>query len=290
MKRPKNVMLGGVFMLLFSIFLGMMAGLSKFAQETASPYQVVFFQQLVGLVCITPVVLARRGIRGLATKRFSLHLTRDVAGVLAYLTLFMTVRYVPLVNAVLFNNTGPLFVPFIVAFWFHKRIPWQTWIGILIGFAGVVLILQPGGALFQPVMILGLVSGFCMAITFVTQRILNKTEGLFLVLFYYFLVSSIVMLPLAIWQWMPLDPHTLGALIGIGILNLAAQNCMVFAFSYYTTSILAPLIYFAVIWSGIIDWIFWQTIPNWLSLTGIALVILGGVLSLVLGPMGRTER
>jgi drug/metabolite transporter (DMT)-like permease len=272
-------------MFLTSLFSAEVVAVSKYVQQHVSPYEVVFFQSAVGLICTIPLLAVMEGWRGLATKCLGHHLVRDVSGILGYLLLFIALNYMSLTEATLLNSTGPLFVPFIFWVWLHERIPARLWWGIVIGFLGVVFILQPFQEAFHWQLILALGSGLGMGISFVAIRLLLRTEGPYVILFYYFLVGVIMTLPLAIWKWTPaaswLDWLYL-LLVGLG--TLGVQLTMVWAFQRGRASVLSPLIYLVLVWTTIIDWLVWKQVPNWLSWVGILLVVVGGILSLILRP------
>lgn len=280
--RRQNLWLGLLFMFLAGLALAEVGAVGKVVQQRVSPLVVVFVQNLVSLLCVIPIVLIRRGWRGFATQHIGLHLIRDFAGSIGFLLFFISLSYISLTDGILLNNTGPLFVPFIVWVWLHHRFPTRMYWGVILGFIGVVFILQPKHDGFQWAMLLALLSGITMAITFVAIRLLNRTEGPFVILFYYFLVGSLLTLPLAIWKWQAIAPldWLLMILVGAGILLL--QVSMVLAFQWGAASVLAPLIYLSLIWSTLIDWLVWNQVPNWLSTIGIVLVVIGGVVSLVL--------
>lgn len=281
-RRTERIWLGALLMIFASLGTGAMSGFSKYAQQAVSPYELLFIQSLLGVICLFPVILICRGWKGFKTTRIATHLFRDFTGVASYLLFFLTVSRVSLVDAMLLYNTGPLFVPFIVWIWSHHRPPFKTWWGVIVGFVGVVLVLHPSEAGFNLVMIVGLASGLFLGLAYVGIRILNQTEWPFLALFYYYLVSTIILLPLALWQWRPAGLFPWLAMLGNAVSVLITLICTTYAFSFGRVLILSALIYLSIVWSGCIDWVFWSSVPRTESLIGAALVIVGGVLSILL--------
>ena len=85
----------------------------------------------------------------LRTSRTWLHILRAAAGLLSQVLMFVAVKRMPLVNAVLLSNSAPLFIPLVTWVWLKERIGGMVWVSLLIGFAGVILILKPGLALLS---------------------------------------------------------------------------------------------------------------------------------------------
>ncbi len=133
-------------------------------------------------------------------------------------------------------------------------IPFDTF--LIIGFIGIVLILQPGASVFSWATPLAIVAGVFSAIALVTVGRLNLTEPSARILFYYLLY-----------------------LIGIGLTMAIAQFLLILAYEYASPSRVAPFNYSVVIFSGLIGWAVWNEIPNVLSLVGTLLVCAGGILS-----------
>ncbi len=270
-------------MLLSSLASGGMAAFGKEAGRFVTAYQIVFIQNLFGALCLFPMILMRWGWSGFKTQMVAAHLLRDLAGTACFVLFFLAVADISLINAVLLLNTAPLLMPFVVWVWIRRRPEARIWWGVVVGFIGVVLILNPGASAFQPGMILGFLSGLLSAIAYVTVRFLNRTEEPLLINFYYFLVGSLLLLPVAIWQWRATGWWGWSMLIGNAVCVVLSLITVTWAFRLGRIYVLSALIYLAIIWSGILGWIFWGTIPTFLSAIGAILVILGGLLSIFLG-------
>src|SRR5207244_1284592 len=108
---------------------------------------------------------------------------------------------VPLLDGVLQQNSAPLWVPFVAMIWVRKKLPISVWLGSMVGFVGIVLILKPGAEMLQPGVVLGILSGVSLGVALVAIKRLSYTEPTNRILFYYFLFGTIVTLPFALLQW-----------------------------------------------------------------------------------------
>ena len=142
----------------------------------------------------------------LKTSRIGLVFVRTISGLLAFAFLFISAKKTTITNAILLNNTAPLFVPFIALIWRKKSLNHKLWPGIIVGLIGVGWILKPGvapGNQFWNIEVgslCGVLSGFCLSISMISMRVL-RTERLFTVLFYYYLFSSLFVLPFSLYEW-----------------------------------------------------------------------------------------
>jgi drug/metabolite transporter (DMT)-like permease len=272
--------LGILLTVLAFLSVAIMSAFGKAAAPFVSSGVLVFFQNSISLVLLLPWVL-RGGSANFTTSHLGLHVVRGVTGMLSQYFMFVALNYIPLVDAVLLVNAAPLFIPLITWIWLKQTISGKMWMSLIIGFIGIVLILQPGASVFSWATPLAIVAGVFSAIALVTVGRLNLTEPSARILFYYFLISSILTTPLVIIRWSPPEPKAWMYLIGIGVTMAIAQFLLIVAYEYASPSHVAPFNYSVVIFSGLIGWAVWNEIPNALSWVGTLLVCAGGILSVI---------
>jgi drug/metabolite transporter (DMT)-like permease len=259
-----------------------MSALAKAAAGVPAPV-MAFFQSAISLAIFAPWAL-RKGVRALETQRLPLHLLRAGGGVASQVLMFVAVKRLPLVNAVLLANSAPLFIPLIGWAWLKTTVRAPVLVGLGLGFVGVVLVLRPGVKLFSdPVALVALAAAGFSAFALVSVNQLSETEPASRVLFYYFLLSSAASAPFALWTWTPLEGAQWGLLGGIGALMSASQFLILEAYERASASRIAAFNYSVVVFSGLIGWAVWKDTPGWLSLIGVLLVTAGGVVSTTLG-------
>jgi drug/metabolite transporter (DMT)-like permease len=274
--QQTNLVQGAIYVTCCYLCLALFSACAKVASETVSTFTVLFFQNFICFLFNLPKAL--RG--GLKTEHPYLHLTRDLFGFASYFLFVLSVAYIPLTNAVLLSNSAPLWIPFIIWIWFKKKVPPYLWGSLILGFIGIVLILKPGSDIIDKASLLALVSGIFIAVALVAIRRLTLTEPPSRTLFYYFLLGSVVSLP-----GFMLDLSAafrfpaLYFLVGGAVLFYLVQIFIIKGLSRGKASTLSPLVYTVVLFSAILDRIFWHKIPDLLSLIGMGLVIIGGIIS-----------
>ena len=279
-QRTGNLGLGILLTVLAFLSVAIMSAFGKAASKSISSGVLVFFQNSISLVLLLPWVI-REGIGNLKTDHLGLHCVRGISGMLSQYFLFVALNYIPLVDAVLLVNAAPLFIPLITWIWLKHKISTRLWLSLVIGFVGIILILQPGRDVFSWATPLALVAGFFSAIALVTVGRLNTTEPSLRILFYYFLISTILTAPLLITKWSSPEPKAWIYLIGIGLTMAIAQLLLILAYEQASPSRVSPFNYSVVVFSGLIGWIAWNEVPNALSIIGTILVCAGGILSVI---------
>jgi drug/metabolite transporter (DMT)-like permease len=274
----ENVVLGGGLIVAAFFFVAVMGALGK-AAENVPTGVIVFFQSFISLLLFLPWVL-RHGTSELKTKRVALHVLRALAGLLTQALMFVAVKNMPLMSAILLSKSAPLFIPLMTSAWLKEKVNGMVWSSVIVGFLGIVLVLKPStGALSNPYAVIAVCAAIFSALGLVTVNRLSATEPTERVLFYYFLISSLASAPFAATESHNFSSRDWMYLIGIGICMAAAQLLIVLAYHHASAGRIAPYNYSVVVFSGLFGWLGWNDRPDALTLFGILLVTLGGILS-----------
>lgn len=259
-----------------------MSAFSK-AASGAPPLVILFLQYAISFVVFVPAAVAS-GPANLRTQHFWLQLFRSLAGSVCQLLFFVAVGSIPLLDSVLLSNAAPLFIPIVVYVWFRKTVQPLVWVSLLIGLAGVIMIIKPGPQLFHnPASLIALAAGFFSALALVATNKLADTEPPVRILIYNFGFSTLALIPLCIWAWKPLTTRNWLLLIGVGACYAATQYLIIRAYRYASATELSPFNYSVVIFSGILGWWFFGDVPDVLAVVGTILICAGGILSIEAG-------
>ncbi len=273
-----GVFSGALLITLAFFFVAVMSAFGK-AATGVSVGVLVLFQNGIALLLFAPWTFSG-GIAPLKTKHPWLHVLRAVAGLLSQALMFVAVKKIPLVNAVLLSNSAPLFIPLVTWLWLKEKISAVVWASLLIGFAGVIIVLRPSPALLtNPAALIATSAALFSAFALVSVNQLSRTDPTKRILFYYFLISTIASAPLAIATWKTPTAKDWGLLAGIGISMAASQLLIILAYQHATAARIAPFNYTVVIFSGVIGWLVWGNELSPLSLVGVLLITVGGIVS-----------
>ena len=285
--QEKNPMKGIGLCLIAYSFISLI-GLSEKAISPAVPLSVIlFFQNAICLLLILPGAF-KQGLKVTQTQHINTYIIRILSGLGCYATLFYIIRLIPISEALLYQYSASLWIPFIMLAWLNVRMPKNLWYGILLGFAGLLFILKPDASLVGMVSFLGILCGILQAVSVIAIRILTLSEPTGRLLFYNFLVCTLIMLPLALMHGTVPSLHDSFFLVGVGLSSYLAQQFATIAFKYANATTLAPICYTSIVFTGILGWVFWQEVPETLTFLGMALVIVGCVLSLYMSNKNAT--
>jgi drug/metabolite transporter (DMT)-like permease len=271
---------GALLVIAAALMFASMGVLIRSAAQVLPNEQVVFFRNLFGLLVLIPLLLRRRRLPSLKTARTLLHLTRSLFGLAAMYCFFFALAYLPLSDAVLLNFTAPLFIPFVAVLWLGEQVTARIVSAIVIGFAGVLFILKPGSGVHSWVALVGLASGVFAAVAMVSLRRLSTTEPPLRVVAYYALVCTSVSAVPMIWSWQTPPWQVLALLAGAGAFATTGQYLLSKGYGYAPAAQIGPFTYTAVVFAAAWGWLLWDEVPDRLSLSGTALVVLAGILAI----------
>ncbi len=264
-----------------------MSALSK-AATGVPPLLLLFLQYGISFLVFAPSI-AREGIGMLRTEHLGLHAFRSVSGSICQLLFFLSVQSIPLMDSVLLSNAAPLFIPLVVLVWFRKSVQPMVWLSLLIGLAGIILIIKPGPQMFQnPASLLALLAAVFSALALVATNKLSETEPPMRILVYNFGISTVLLAPVCVFAWKPPTPHQWLLLAGVGGFYALTQYLIILAYRHADAAQISPFNYTVVIFSGLLGWWFFGNVPDGLAVAGALLICAGGILSMRTGhPEGR---
>lgn len=280
-KDRYNIKKAIIFIFIAALSLSLMALFAKLVSIDTKVNMIVFARFLISFLYILSI-LGFRKIRGqktsLKTNHILMHFFRSILGLLALSFLFISLKYIPLVEANLLLMTSAFFIPVISALFLHGKTNIKHWVAIIIGFIGIIFILKPSPELFNPMAILALLAGFTIAIMMILLRRLSKYDHHYVIMFYYFMFICLVSASVSIFNWQKIDFHTMLLLLGVGVFGTIYQEFLIRATSYAPAKITSAMLYTSLIFSVLFDWFFYRDIPNMFSWIGIFMVFFSSIL------------
>jgi drug/metabolite transporter (DMT)-like permease len=277
--RTENLTAGAVLTTAAFFCVALVGTLAKVSGQYTSTGVLLLFQNAICLLFVAPVVM-QGGWRSLRTGKIGLHILRAATGTACWYALFFAITQIPLANATLLTYSAPLWMPLIAWAVTRQRVAAPTWIGAGVGFLGVLLVLQPQGRGFSAGEISALAGALMLAVAMMSVRWLGATEPVKRVLFYYFLLSTVMSIPIAVADWEPIPSPAWPWLICLGLSQLFSQILIVVAYRYASAEKLGPFIYSVIVFTAIIDWAVWHHTPSLSTYLGMGLVIGGGLIAM----------
>ena len=133
--------------------------------------------------------------------------------------------------------------------------------------------------------------GIFSAIAIVMIRHLTKTVSTLQILFYYFLINTVMTALILPFQWQSLPSDILLLLLGVGIFGALYQLFSTLCFAKAPVRLISPIMSICMVTGGLVaDFFIWNQLPNFLSFIGIVCVMLGGTLSIYFGQKELAQR
>lgn len=267
-----------LWMIVASLFFACMGVCVKLGATRFSAGELVFYRGLVGMLAMAFLAYSRHV--PLRTPLWRLHLLRGLSGAVALLFFFYAVGQLPLATATTLNYTSPIFVALLLVCWFGERLRWQAVAAVLLGFGGVVMLLQPTLAPHQwPGAAAGLTAGLLASLAYLSVRMLGRAgEPETRTVFWFSTVTTLVGTPWALQGgWHGMDGTGIAILLGVGGFAAAAQMALTRAYRLGKTMLAANLSYSTVVFSSGFGMLIWdEQLPavGWLA---IVLIVCSGI-------------
>ncbi len=203
-------------------------------------FEILFLRSLVSLVLVL-AVLPRFGLGALRTRRFGLHVVRNVLHFGGQYAWVYAIAMLPLATVFAIEFTMPVWTALLAVLILGERLNRGRIVMLVLGLAGILVILKPGFAIVQPAALAMLAGSFAYAsMNIATKRLVEKDSG-FAILFY----MSAIQLPLgfipALLQWVTPGIADLPWIIAIGAGGLSAHYCLTRALRIADATLVVPI-------------------------------------------------
>lgn len=272
---------GAMLLALSTLLFAIMGVLIREVSAGVNNETVVFFRNFVGALMFLPVILVK-GFAPFRTERLGNHFLRTLYGLAAMYCFFYAIAHLPLADAMVFTYAAPVFTPLLAWWWLRETLNGRIMFMVLLGFAGVLLVAKPTGALFDPKGLAGVAASLLAACAFVSVRALSSTEPASRIVFYFSSFSALLSAIPLLWAWQPLTGEQLGMLLAIGLIATASQLVMSKAYVLAPPGKIGPLSYLAIVFSGIFAWVLWDEVPGLSSWIGAGLIFASTLISISL--------
>lgn len=201
---------------------------------------------------------------------------------LAIAYFFLTALMVmPLANITAILQVLPLTVTLGAALFFREPIGWRRLLAILVGFAGVLLIIRPGPAGFSEGTFYALAAVLCItARDLFTRKISPETPSIVVALSAMVAVfGAASVLSLGV-EWAPLDASALSLLASAAVFIFAGFIFSVMAMRVGEIAVISPFRYSGLLWALGLGWLIFGDWPDAVTLLGAVIVVATGMFTL----------
>jgi drug/metabolite transporter (DMT)-like permease len=275
--RDNHVVRGIMFMIGATVMFAISNALSKWLVAIYPVGEVMFGRSLSSLIVCSAFMLPMTGLAVFATKRVRDHLARGLSQAVSQTFTVLAFSLMPLAGAVAINFSAPLFSALISVIWLKERAGAVRWGALLAGFAGVLIVVQPGADSVQLGALFALANAVMYGSVTVAVRGMSKTESANTLLMWQMATLAVFHAFLLVFgfRW-PTLPHA-GLFVAMGVANAAAQYLWTKALHAAPATAVSPFYYFLLVWSLVLGFAVWGDIPTTSLLIGSAIVVASGL-------------
>lgn len=279
LQSQKNLR-GIVAMLIAMLLFSGNDALMKYARQSLETGQAMFVRGLFAIVILAVVVSAMRGWRDLPHAFHRLALLRAGTESLIATLYIAALSAIALADITAILMLTPLILTAISVLFLGEKVGWRRWSAVIVGFAGILLVVRPGGQvapLWAVLMAFG--SAVLVAVRDVMTRRMPVSIPSLMLTLTTTLATILAGLALIVsWQsWQAMSLPVLATLAGAAVMVLIGSYAIIEAFRDADLSVVSPFRYSVILWAVILGFAMFGEVPTMLSLIGLGLVIASGL-------------
>jgi drug/metabolite transporter (DMT)-like permease len=272
--RPDH---GGIVLYLAAILLFQSTNVfAKYLMQHYPILEVVWARFLFNFLVFLPLFLtpAFRGYMRPVVLRHQLARSGLLYG--TNMVFLAGLSILPLATAASIMFVGPMFLVTLSALVLSERVGPRRWAAVVIGFAGVVVILRPGLS-FTWASLLPLGAAFMYSCYQIVTRRISAAEPVPTIFFFTPMVGAVCSSVVAVFVWKTPTPEGWALMVSMGAVAGSGQYFLIKAFERSQASLLAPFGYSSLIWATFFGFVVFGDLPDHWTIAGAAVVIGAGL-------------
>lgn len=274
--------------LISALLFALMSALVRQLGDVAPVGQMVFFRSAFAIPPVLMIYAFRGELRSaVRTGRPLGQLGRGMLSVCGMFTNFSALTRLPLADATAIQFASPLITVALAAIVLKERVRIYRWSAVLVGFAGVIVMLIPhfdvghyagiAGAVAAIGSLFAITSAVCNAGTVIQTRRLTQSETTSSIVFYFSLVCAIAGALTLPFDWYTPTAAELAGLISLGVLGGVAHIFLTESYRHATASVIAPVDYSSMLWALVLGYWMFGELPSVLVYLGATIVAGAGL-------------
>ncbi|HVQ61384.1 MAG TPA: DMT family transporter [Burkholderiales bacterium] len=255
--------------------------------HTMGSFEILFLRSFMSLAFL--LFLLPRRFAALRTRHFGLHVLRNAFHFGGQYAWVYAISILPLATVFAIEFTMPVWAAVLAMIFLGERLNQGRVVMLVLGVAGVLVMLRPGVAVIQPAALVMLLGAFAYASTMISTKRLSGHDSAFAILFY----MAVIQLPFALipalphWVWPA--PRDLPWVIALGVVGLSAHYCMTRAFRIADAMVVVPIDFLRLPLIAVVGMLLYGEALELPIMLGAVVIFAGTIYSLRRESMGRLE-
>jgi len=236
----------------------------------------VFF---IGFALAASVLAANDGglRRGFATDRPALHVARALLLPINLGCVVLALSLLPLAETTAIGISYPLMITALSALVLGETVGPRRWTAVAVGFVGVMVIVRPGFAVFDPASLIPLAGAALFAVYQILTKILGRTDRTPTIALYTAWVGAIVLSAVAPFEWRTPDATGWALLALVAAAGATGHLLVIKALELTPASVLQPFNFVQILWATLAGFVVFGDLPDAATVAGAGLVVGSGL-------------
>ena len=250
------------------------------AMRELTVFQVMAMRSVLGMFMLWPLVRAAGGLAAMKTTRGPQHVARNVVHYAAQYGWFAALALIPLAQLVAIEFTMPLWSAALAALFLGERVDRWKALGVVLGLAGVTLIVRPSASAVNAGQLIALVAALGFAVSVVLVKSLTRTDAAIVVSFWMLVVQSVLGLLPALWLWRWPSPAVWGWVVVVAFCGTFSHYCFARAMQHAEATVVVPMDFLRVPLTALAGWALYAERVDLFTAAGVGLILGGNLLNL----------
>ena len=272
----------------------------KFISSETNIFLILLFRSTLGIIFLIIFLILKKKPIIIKTKYPFLTIIRVLLFYIAFVLYFFSLTKLSLATAVTLFFVSPFFITILSMIFLNETIGYRRWFALVIGFVGVILVMDPKINNFNIYVFFPIICAFFYALTMIIQKKTSLEDSLYSQVFHIYIGATIgsIMIGYVIGNgiyydssndhfqfifraWSLNNINIIFSLFFIGISGFVAFLCIFEAYRIGSPPSIAPFEYILIVWSLILSWIIWHETLNFKGYIGLSCIVFGGVYTLI---------
>ena len=267
-----------IMLVIATLFFACQDALTKHLMQTLAAPQIVavrfFFFALFALVYVGRKIGVKTAFR---SQHPWLQISRGLLLAGEIMIFSYAIQFLGLAEMHTLFACFPLMVTALSVPILRESVGWRRWLAVFFGFVGTLIILRPGVGIFQPAVVLALITALMFALYNILTRKVARQDSLETSLLYMGVVGFLGSLVIAPFYWLPVATTEALWLLLISVTSVFGHMLLIKALTLVPAVILQPFNYFILVWAIIIGFLFYGEVLSIITLFGASIVVGSGI-------------
>jgi len=274
--------------------------LIKYLSSETNIFLILLFRALLGIIFLSIFLKIKKEPLIFKTNYPFLTIIRVLLFYSAFILYFFSLTKLSLATAVTLFFVSPFFITILSMIFLNETIGLRRWIALVIGFIGVILVMDPKINDFNIYATFPVICALFYALTMIIQKITSSNDTLYSQVFHIYFAATILSLVIGLFiaggnyydssndkfqfifrAWSLNNINIIFSLFFIGIMGFISFLCIFQAYRIGSPPSVAPFEYILIVLSLILSWIIWNETLNLKGFIGLFCIVFGGIYTLI---------